>query len=370
MNGANALSMASILVLAAMLTPTFKVQRPKPDCISCKMFAAASALLNIFCLSFLGVPPFPASPSGNAAQIDYFPSSELIVFTASPDGRWIAAYAADRKLPLWEAGTGQRRELMSDYRISLGADALEFAPNSSYLVVGDANGLIQLLQIPAGTVLRKMQDRDSVEQFAFSADGSQLAALHHKGITIWNMKIGAESRYLPEESPFTAMALNRDGSLLVTGSEDGKIRILDLSRSRQIAKIDLEPKDWANFLAIDEGNEKIISAQGHGDISIWDIPTGQKLRILQRHEGQVDWLRLLPDGRTLVSVGDDGTLKTWDCATGALLSTWSITPGFVTAKGDHLISIDPESRHAIQIWSIASRKELQTLNYRSLAEKN
>ena len=218
----NALSIASILALAAML-----VQQPKPDCIGCKMFAAASTLLNILCLSFLGVPPFRASPSVNAAQIDYFPSSELIVFTASPGGRWIAAYAGDRKLLLWEAGTGQRRELLSDYRISLGAGALEFAPNSSYLVVGDANGLIQLLQIPGGTVLRKMQDRDSVEQFAFSADGSQLAALHHKGITIWNMKIGAESRYLPEESPFTAMALNRDGSLLVTGSEDAKIRILD-----------------------------------------------------------------------------------------------------------------------------------------------
>jgi len=197
--------------------------------------AAVSALLCWFGLLLLRV-----SPSCFAAN-EYAPPSELIVSTASLDGRWVAAYASDGTLLLWETGTHHRRNLISDYKFSLGPDGLAFTPNSSSLVVGDANGLIQWLEIPSGKVLRKMQDKAWVDAFAFSADGSRLAAWHHKGITIWDMKTGMELKYLPEESPFTAVALNHDGSVLVTGTEDGKIRKLDLLHDRQIATMELEP---------------------------------------------------------------------------------------------------------------------------------
>jgi WD40 repeat protein len=321
--------------------------------------AAVSALLCWF-----GLLPLRVSPSCFAAN-EYAPPSELIVSTASLDGRWVAAYASDGTLLLWETGTHHRRNLISDYKFSLGPDGLAFTPNSSSLVVGDANGLIQWLEIPSGKVLRKMQDKAWVDAFAFSADGSRLAARHHKGITIWDMKTGMELKYLPEESPFTAVALNHDGSVLVTGTEDGKIRMLDLLHDRQIATMELEPGDWVNCFEIDEPSQKLISAQGHNDISIWDTPISKKVRVLQGHEDQVDSVRLLPQSHTLVSVADDGTLKTWDYASGALLSTWSITPGFVTANGDRLMSLDPKTRHRIYIWSIASRKRLQVLSYRS-----
>ncbi|MGB0037016.1 MAG: hypothetical protein WBP79_16220 [Candidatus Acidiferrales bacterium] len=328
--------------------------------------AATSTLLAILCCYCLGAAPPKSAASVNAVQ-DYFPPSQLIDFAASPDGRWITAYAADGTLLLWETATGHRRDLISHTEVSL--YGLAFTPNSSSLLVGDANGLIQLLEIPSGNVLRKMQDRKWVEQFAFSADGSRLASLHDEGITIWDMKTGTELRHVPEKARFSAMALNRDGSLLMTGSEDSKIRILDLSQDRQIAEMELEPKDWVNFFLVDEENGKLISAQGQGDISIWDISTGKKLKILKGHKDQVVWLLLLQQAQTLVSVADDETMKTWDCATGALLSTWSVMPGFVTANGDRLISLDSESGHEIQIWSIASQEKIRTLKYRSPAEK-
>jgi WD40 repeat protein len=325
--------------------------------------ALLPVLISAFCTGISTPTDLPTR------SMEYAAPSDLMTFAASPNGKWIAAFAADGTLLLWDTETWHRREPISNYKVSLGADGLAFSPDSSHLAVGDADGLIQIFDAYTETVVRRMQDRDWVEQFAFSGDGTHLAAWNHKGITVGDLDTAKEPRFFPEESRFTALALNRDGSLLITGSEDSKIRFWDVEKGKSTTAEALEHHDWANFLALDEKRRLLLSAQGHNDISIWDLSIMKKLRTLAGHTEQVVWLKLLPEEYTVFSVADDGTLKTWDYLAGVLRSNWRVPPGFVTDSGNWLVSGDPKTKNTIQVWQISSRRLLKTLAYVSHHEK-
>lgn len=65
------------------------------------------------------------------------------------------------------------------------------------------------------------------------------------------------------------------------------------------------------------GNDKVVAANRRGDILIWNLPpSGDKspdpVRRLIGHTGPVNRLLVSPDGKTLISVSNDRTVKFWD----------------------------------------------------------
>lgn len=87
-------------------------------------------------------------------------------------------------------------------------------------------------------------------------------------------------------------------------------------------------------------------------------------RVLRGHQGEMYGVAYTPDGRALVSGGQDGTVRLWDAATGELLAVLNEHSSCVNSvdfapEGDTFATASCDK--TIKLWSLSRRKALATL---------
>src|SRR5262249_12701983 len=81
-------------------------------------------------------------------------------------------------------------------------------------------------------------------------------------------------------------------------------------------------------LVLTRDGKTLISAGNDGTIRLWNLGTGKAARILEGHSQGVG-LALSPDGKTFASCSGDKTVKWWDVTSGKLLGTFEGHTGIV-----------------------------------------
>ncbi len=123
---------------------------------------------------------------------------------------------------------------------------------------------------------------------------------------------------LPHPVGVRAVACTPPGSksnLVVTGAEDGKLRVWDVSNPAKLPKTPLhEPADshssGIHAVAISPDGKYAASAAGR-EVFIWDLDAGKKLYALpQEHRDTVTSVGFTPQTQ-LITAAKDGSLKVW-----------------------------------------------------------
>lgn len=121
-----------------------------------------------------------------------------------------------------------------------------------------------------------------------------------------------------------AVAITEDGLRVLSGYEDGSLRIWDLATGQLLRGLEAH-EARINTLCIVPGMDSVLSASDDHTLRLWDLGTGQLIRTFIGHRGRILGAVLLPDGGGALSASWDRTVRLWDLRTGALLKTLEAT---------------------------------------------
>lgn len=265
------------------------------------------------------------------------------------------------------AKTGQRkgnwqlveRQLIRDNQGDVSCTA--FNKNSGILVMGFANGVFGLYEMPGCTNIHRLSVSNStLNAININSTGEWLAigAAELGQLLVWEWK--SESYVLKQQGHLyglNALDFSPEGQFIATGGEDGKVKVWnvlsgfcvvtfkehiapvtgvkfigqgqgkavlsssldgtvrahDLLRYKNFRTLSAPTPVQFTSLAADPAGEVVCAGSlDPFQIYVWALQTGRLLEVLSGHEGPIACLAFSSQTSVLASGSWDGTLKLWD----------------------------------------------------------
>ncbi len=122
---------------------------------------------------------------------------------------------------------------------------------------------------------------------------------------------------------------------------------------------------WIRSVAFTPDGKHIVSSGDDSTIRVWDISTGENIMTLRGHEGSVSSAIISPNGKQIVSGSQDNTIKVWNI--GAELESTR----FVGHKEkSHPVAFSPDGRcivsgsgdGMVKVWDVQSASEVMSFS--------
>ena len=183
------------------------------------------------------------------------------------------------------------------------------------------------------------------------------------------------------------LAVNRDGTLLASGGEDGTIRLWRLPEGLLLGAVDAYtgPVIWLNedgsslrwekpaqrveCLEMSQDNQFLLSGGIDGTVRLWTLPSFGPLKTIKVSDRGVTSLALSPDGKLLVTGCGNNMLRLWSLPEGELIKTIE-TPSsngninfisHLVASPDGSLLASGDSGGGVQLWKLPEGNLLSTL---------
>jgi WD40 repeat protein/tRNA A-37 threonylcarbamoyl transferase component Bud32 len=232
-------------------------------------------------------------------------------------GGRLATLCRDDLVRLWDAETGKELHRWPTAANCWADSRLAFSPTADLLAAGGRDGRTRLWDAASRRGVGVLDSNTGValRDVAFSPDGARLAVsgeLSDLVIRVWDVASQKPTRALTGHTGTVyALAWNKAGTLLASGSLDDTVRLWDATTLEPVG----EPlKQGANVFAVAFSPDSNLLAVGCADnlIRVWNVETRQILAELSGHKNYVHALAFSPDGTRLVSGSGDHTLRVWD----------------------------------------------------------
>ena len=240
----------------------------------------------------------------------------------SPSGR-IFATCASNTVRLWDFESGKMlRELQTP-----GAEVrlLAVSPDERWLaaVVASAWDTILVWDLSAGQLafdLGKLESR--VRELHFAQEGTTLVfADDFDRIMAWDVTRRATTRTFSLSGPHgTGYAWCRDGRIIAAAGDDSWIRVRDLERDVEIAKIP-QPPYLIMGMRFTPDEKQLAWVSSHGQVCIVDIYTQQRVKDFQLSAPKIACADFDGDCNKVVTIDDDDQMQVWDLRVGNCIAT-------------------------------------------------
>jgi eukaryotic-like serine/threonine-protein kinase len=238
----------------------------------------------------------------------------------SADGQTIYSGGSDGLVRAWRTADGA---LLADlYRADGAILGMALIPGADGLVFGTASGEVHVIQPSSRRVLLTLEGPSSASSVAAARGAGLIAGGFGNGeVIVWAFPSGRvvyrEQRHRDNVS---ALAFDPSGERLATGGLDQNVRVIDPRTGARVAEF--APYNGTVRGLRFSADGRYLADAGWWRICVWDL-TSSTLSRTDLGAG-TSWFdaRFLPDGRTLVTSSEFGTLRAWDLAPRPVLTHW------------------------------------------------
>ncbi|ODV78183.1 periodic tryptophan protein [Suhomyces tanzawaensis NRRL Y-17324] len=164
-------------------------------------------------------------------------------------------------------------------------------------------------------VLKQQGYFDRPNALCYSPDGSRLVTASDDGkIKVWDVSSGfCLCTFSEHQGAVTGVQFAKRGQVLFSSSMDGTVRAWDMIRFRNFRTFTADKRLQFNTLAVDPSGEVVVAgSQDSFEIYVWSVQTAQLLDSLTGHEGPVSCLAFGSENSVLASASWDSTVRVWN----------------------------------------------------------
>jgi len=178
---------------------------------------------------------------------------------------------------------------------------------------------IQLYDLSSrGTPMKTLNGhRGNVLTVAFLPDNNSLISSGvDKKLLLWNVTT-ENSQVIPNQQAIVQdIAVKPDGLMIAAATKEGKLLVWN-QRSGVFNDPDMfyeEARNPISAVCFSKDGSVLVSGDQQGSVKIWDINTKNLIQTLRGHVALIEDVQYNPDDSQLASVGRDGTIQIWETA--------------------------------------------------------
>ncbi|MCH7728563.1 MAG: WD40 repeat domain-containing protein [Planctomycetes bacterium] len=211
-----------------------------------------------------------------------------------------------------------------------------------------------------------------MQSLQFSPDDQFLAFTHYRsGISIWDWKRGKlKTRLVSPYRGHRQLAYSPDGSKIAATNEYSNILdVFDLATQKRLAASRAAHEAGPSFLKFLDDGKSIVTAGDDGSLRLWDSHTGkQKLELRHppnpKKPNETRWIRaaaVSPGGELVATSSFDNTVRLWNLKTKKEIYR---LPGHGRMGGHRALAFTPDGRRfaswgddmRVYVWDVATGK--------------
>jgi len=164
------------------------------------------------------------------------------------------------------------------------------------------------------------------------------------------------------EASVNSIAYSPDGLLLISGSDDGTVRLWDTRTGQEVISPLCSSEGNVTSVAFSPRGKLVAAATITGSVHLWDFKTNRPpMTPLPGHGEGAACVAFSPDGTLIASSGSDSVIRFWIAETGELLAalkghTERVPAVAFSPEGNILASASYDG--SVRLWDVHTREQM------------